>query len=250
MTQFVAAFDNIVIKRYNESRVSEYDVHVGYVYAPKQRVLHDLTNKAQTLTLPVVAVSISSLSRDSTRLFNKTDGMYFTRAVNREGVDAKLGFARMPVPVNVVVNMSIITTYQLDMDQILSNFVPYSNPYIIISWKLPETVLATPMDKLREIRSEVLWSESVSISYPIDINAAAKYRVVADTSFTIKGWLFKKMENPISNIFVANSKFYNTRILTSYDDLSSMNFSAPLGTTISNSETVSVSGAPHITNFI
>jgi hypothetical protein len=51
------------------------------------------------------------------------------------------GFLTISVWVNfssVSGQRSIITNYQSDMDQILSNFVPYSNPYIVICWKIPE----------------------------------------------------------------------------------------------------------------
>ena len=44
----------------------------------------------------------------------------------------------MPVPVNLEVSMSILARYMQDVDQIVSNFVPYNNPYIILSWKVPD----------------------------------------------------------------------------------------------------------------
>ena len=38
LTQFVTAFDDIVIKRYNIDRSIEDRISVRYVYSPKQRV--------------------------------------------------------------------------------------------------------------------------------------------------------------------------------------------------------------------
>ena len=69
--QFANAFDSIVIGRYNKNRVQKDRIFVRYLYAPKQRVLYDIVNKAKTITLPVVAISINSMTRDNDRVFNK-----------------------------------------------------------------------------------------------------------------------------------------------------------------------------------
>lgn len=42
LSQFVTAFDNIVIKRYNVNREPEDQISVRYLYSPKQRVLYDI----------------------------------------------------------------------------------------------------------------------------------------------------------------------------------------------------------------
>ena len=76
MVQFVSAFNNVVISRYNKDREVVDKIQARYVYAPKQRVLHDLVNKSQHITLPVVAVSLAGVSRDETRIFNKIYGSY------------------------------------------------------------------------------------------------------------------------------------------------------------------------------
>ena len=47
LTQFVAAFDDVVISRYNKDREAKQDIEVRYVFAPKQRVMYDIINKAQ-----------------------------------------------------------------------------------------------------------------------------------------------------------------------------------------------------------
>ena len=54
LTQFVAAFDDIVIGRFNKNRNEQDKINVRYLYAPKQRVLQDIINENKTLTLPVV----------------------------------------------------------------------------------------------------------------------------------------------------------------------------------------------------
>jgi hypothetical protein len=250
ITQFVNAFDNIVIKRFDVNRVPKNGVQVRYVYSPKQRVIYDLVNKAQNLTVPVVAVSIGGFSRDETRVFNKISGFYASQGITDASQTDKSIYYRTPVPVNVALNMSILTKFQTDMDQIISNFVPYNNPYIILSWKIPEDLAPNGFSIPQEIRSEVLWSGNINVSYPTDINASDKYRIVADTSFTIKGWLFASYSDPASNIFYINNNFYNTRILSDYETLSGLtfNYSTSAGVT-PDTEFVGVSGYPQNTNL-
>ena len=90
------------------------------------------------------------------------------------------------------------------MDQILSNFIPYSNPYVVISWPVPYNL--TGLTDLREIRSEVNWSGNVSLTYPIEQQPTQPARVAADTSFTIKGWLFPyKPVTTAKNIWYVNT---------------------------------------------
>jgi len=239
ITQFVAAFDDIVIKRYDKNRVAQSLLQVRYVYAPKQRVMYDLVNKAQNITVPVVSISINNITRDETRVFNKLGGFYFPSP----NLLTKSNYLASPVPVNITVNMSILSKFQSDMDQIISNFVPYNNPYIIISWKIPSDLVS----ETQEIRSEILWSGSINLSYPTDINASEKYKIIGDTSFTIKGWMFQVKQNEVGNIFVIDTNFHAERTIPLYDDVTTM----MMGTsTIGVTESFRISGSPLITDVI
>ena len=50
LTQFVAAFDDTVIKRYDKNNNTRQEVAVRYVFAPKQRIMYDIVNKAEYRT--------------------------------------------------------------------------------------------------------------------------------------------------------------------------------------------------------
>ncbi len=204
MTQFIAAFNDVTINRYNKDRDVQDKIRVRYVYAPKQRVLHDLINKNQHITLPAIAVSISSVSRDESRVFNKIFGSFIHTGQEDDSVGTTSDFMPSPVPVNISVSMSVLARYQSDMDQILSNFIPFSNPYVVISWKVPSK-FATDV---QEIRTEVLWSGDVSLTYPTDLEPTQPARIAGDTSFTIKAWLFPhKTKEDGKNILYVNTDF-------------------------------------------
>ncbi len=206
LTQFIAAFDDTVIKRYNKNREAEQEIAVRYVMAPKQRIMYDIINKAQNLKLPVVSVDLAGVSYDTERVFNKLDNF----DNYGEGTASAIN---TPVPVNLEVNMSILCRYMSDMDQILSNFVPYTNPYIVLAWREPvdQALLSAgevPFNPI-EIRSEVLWSQNISMNSPTDTTYSEKFRIVADTSFTIKGWMFRNENDRSNPIYFIDMNFIN-----------------------------------------
>ena len=251
ITQFITAFDDCVIKRFNGNREKKDQISVRYVYAPKQRVIYDIVNAGKNLTLPAVALNITSLTRDNSRVFNKLDGFYYP-STTKAAPAAFSNHVFSPVPINIGLNMSIIAKYQADVEQIISNFAAYTNPYIVLVWKIPT---AYNLTQTYEIRTEVEWSGNIALNYPGDIAATDKYRLTADTSFTIKGWLFPEAPTETTkNIFFIDANFYATRslsgnplnkIYSNYDDyaaLSATNFNGFV-------ETVSISAAPTITDL-
>jgi hypothetical protein len=250
VVQFLAAFDQVVINRYDVNRTPGQKIQVRYVYAPKQRVLFDLTNPGQNVTLPVVAITMGSITRDGDRVFNKNVGFYApTSLQDKSNTRSYTDYYRTPVPVNITINMAILTRYQTDMEQILSNFVPYNNPYIIVSWTMPKQYnLAFE----QEIRTEILWNGQTNISYPVDVNGGQKAQIVAETSFTIKGWIFPSAEQPVGNIFkiTANLAAVPTGEaleLGNYFTLSGQMVTPELsGGDFINTDTIVISGAPQI----
>tara|TARA_R100000963_G_scaffold32082_1_gene23652 strand:+ start:16644 stop:17846 length:1203 start_codon:yes stop_codon:yes gene_type:complete len=260
LTQFVAAFDDTVISRYNKDRERKSNIEVRYVFAPKQRVMYDIINKAQNLTLPVVAINLTGVSRDNDRVFNKLAPTYIpVQAQDDSKVSANF---LMPVPVNLEVNMSILARYMQDIDQIVSNFVPYNNPYIILSWKVPADY---GLSYDQEIRSEVLWDGNLVYDAPTDTTYNDKFRVTVDTTFTIKGWLFPEQKDTSGNIYKIDNNFIAVNLanriyspLDSNEVVSNTSYiqqgygalsSYDSGVPDAYSETVTISAIPEITNL-
>ena len=245
LTQFVAAFDDTVIKRFNRAGAPEQEVEVRYVFAPKQRIMHDVVNKAQNLQLPVVAVNLTSVSYDTDRVFNKLHNFD-----NASGVNSASSI-RTPTPVNLTVNMSILCRYMQDMEQILSNFIPYADPYIVLAWKEP---VSDALDSdVIEIRTEVLWDQTINLNTPTETTYSDKFRIIADTSFTIKGWLFRNQNETSNPIYFIENNFINTSPTYSFNQaLTSLEYEAFFDSLTADAgydiDTISLSGIPEITN--
>ena len=245
LTQFVAAFDDTVIKRFNRAGAPEQEVDVRYVFAPKQRIMYDVVNKAQNLQLPVVAVNLTSVSYDTDRVFNKLHNFD-----NASGVNSASSI-RTPTPVNLTVNMSILCRYMQDMEQILSNFIPYTDPYIVLAWKEP---VSDALDSdVIEIRTEVLWDQNINLNTPTETTYSDKFRIIADTSFTIKGWLFRNQNETSNPIYFIENNFINTSPTYSFNQaLTSLEYEAFFDSLTADAgydiDTISLSGIPEITN--
>lgn len=197
-TVFMNAMSDIIVKRYNETQQAKDQIKARVVYAPKQRVLNDLLDKDQNIKLPVVSVTIGGIARDEGRVFNKLQGNYFRSSTDTSNLlhDAS------PVPIDITYNVSILTRYQQDMDQILSHLIPYINPYFTVSWR-------TPQRPDFEIRSNVFWNGQANVQYPIDLTATVVARVTAELTFTFKGWLFRNIETA-KPIFTIDTTIQNT----------------------------------------
>lgn len=229
--QFVSAFNDIIVKTYDKDKnlvESVPDKSVRFLYSPKQRVFNNLTTPAAGgITLPAIAVSVSKISRDEGRVFNKNDG-FLIPYENLQIQDSRvLKKIPQPLPVNVDINMTIFAKFQQDMDQIITNFVPYFDPYIVLSWKFPGS--KENNQQPYELRSHVIWNQNISYSYPDSLNAAQVFRLSADTSFTIKGWLFKKMDENIKKIYFIDADLMASRkasLLEQVPDTSRISLSA------------------------
>jgi hypothetical protein len=197
VAQFVDAFNDVVIRRYNNAtnRDIQDKIHCNFVYAPKTRTLHDLVNKAKHIKPPIISVNITSMNRNVGRVFNKIEGPMYNLGPDDSGFSHPL----QPVPVDISINMSIITRFQSDMDQIITNFAPYNDPYIVVSWREPYTN--------HEMRTIVKWSGDINFEYPTDITPQMPYRIIANTSFVIEGWLFKDPQEPVGKIYKIDTSF-------------------------------------------
>lgn len=203
-TMFLNAMSDIVINRFNVQKEPRDRIKTRIVYAPKQRVLHDLLDRDQNIKLPVISVNISGISRDTNRVFNKLLGNYNVPAGSSSSYNEK-----MPLPVNINYVVTIMTRYQEDTDQILSHIIPYINPYFTVSWR-------TPKRKDHEIRSNVFWDGNVSTEYPNDLNSTQVARVVSTLNFTFQGWIFQSLpDEPVGNIYTIYSSYSNVDAIPS-----------------------------------
>lgn len=212
LQQFAAALNDIIVKRYNQNRDAEDQIHVNFLYSPKSRTLNEIINKAQHHKMPCISISIGGMRRNNNRVFNKLDGSWWNDTLTKTPSSANWANLLQPVPVDITVNVSILSRFQSDVDQIIANFVPYTDPYFIISWKWPDLIPFADF----EIRSPVKWSENINFQYPTDFAKETAYWTNADTSFTIESWMFKNKPEDGKPIYVINHTFNAVSAIEDY----------------------------------
>lgn len=199
LTQFAAAFDDCFLYRYTKDFEAKEKIAVRYVFGPKHRVLYDIVDQAKNMTLPVIAMEQTNIRRDSSRIQFKDQKFRYPNYTDRSV--AKIP---TPIPITMDVQVNMVANYKEDIDQIVSNFIPWCNPYFIISWPIPS---GFGLDFIDEVRTEVTWNGEVTYENPIDIDKTNKYKIIGSTSFNLKGWLFPALETPSAPIYVVRSNF-------------------------------------------
>lgn len=179
--QFLDVFNNIVIDRRDNANTIQQLIKVPAVFGNRSRILKSLENKNKTLKLPIIAINMNSVTRDSSRVADPKRGIAL-QAGPKWNYNMFAG-----VPIDVSYSMSVITKYQEDMDQIYSNFAVFFNPDIYVVWPHPK-------HKVDNIKSQVVWDGSWSIKTPDELGDEAPWRVTADTNFTYKTWIFPGMD--------------------------------------------------------
>jgi hypothetical protein len=228
VTQFIDALDEIIIQRRNKDLSVEDQIEVNIIYSPKQRTLFDIINKNQHIQIPIISCYITNFARDPGRVFNKIAGSSYNMYPATSGSESLL----QPLPINITMGVSIICRYQTDLDQILGQLA-YFDPYIVISWM-------DPLLNFTEVRSTVYWDEQVKIQYPVETVASQPTRIIADTSFIIKGWLYKIPQPGVGKIYKITSTF------TSVSELD-LNYSLLTALrTLDNSDMFTISAIPQI----
>jgi len=207
LTQVIDALGNVVIKRVNRGTGNTDDnIHVNLRYSPKSRVIHDIVNKSQHIELPVMALSIGGINYDSSRTFNKIAGFY-------TDIPAASAFGKhyQPLPIELSLNLSILTRYQNDLDQIITCLYTFFHPYITFSYTHPEVQ--------QEVRCVLKWDGGLNIQYPNDVAANLPYRVTCDSSFKAYGWIYRNNDDPVGKIYKIDSNF---QAVSAIDDVFSM----------------------------
>lgn len=180
--QFKKLFDNVVIRR--NKRDGGFDEHiVPCVISQRSRIRKNLENLNRgSLTLPMISITRTGISRDSSRVTNIHDHLKATTS--------SIDYNRFtPVPINLGFDVEVMTKFPNDMDVILSNFIPFFNQDLYV--RTPH-----PKNENETLRHQVIWDGTINNEWPSELDAQTQDMQVATTSFTFKTWIFAGEELP------------------------------------------------------
>jgi hypothetical protein len=160
-------------------------VNVLPLYGDRTRMFKSIENPNKTVVLPAIVVSMESFSRDPARVSGLHDWISEIPDMvhlSDEEYEQYYNFFT-PVPVNIEYKVDVITRYMEDLDQIHTNFIPFSNPSFYVVQRHPKL-------KNSFLKSQVVWSGAVSLTNPNAIASTDSERYFSSTTFTFKTWIF------------------------------------------------------------
>lgn len=229
LKMFESAFDDVEIRRFEDRTGKVTDrIKVDFIYGPKSRILQDLKGQTDTVKLPIIAVTTTGMGRDDARIKNKMEDIVY-RNENGSLVNIR------PIPWNIEVQMTILSKFQQDMEQIIQNFAVFTNPYVVFSVREPKSE--------RDLRVEVLWDGKVNLEYPAgagDLPNNMPFRITGTANFTIKTWLFRTAQTAVKPICI----IYDDIVVS---DMFSCDYEQMALDTANNvTESYSISGIPQL----
>ena len=175
--QFLDLFNDIVIDRRDRNGVQKL-IKVPCVYGDRSRILKSLENRNKTLKIPLISVTKQGFARDTARISDLHIGMTYQIG------DSKYDLLKdKPQPVDISFTVDIVTKYEEDMDQIVSNFMPLMRPDVYVVWPNPKQVG-------KHLKSQVIWDGSIDFERPEDLSETDPYRIIGTATFIYKTWLF------------------------------------------------------------
>jgi len=183
--QLMDAFDNIRVRRIAKipgGNDKTLTINVPCVYGPRSRITKSLENRDKTLKLPITSISLIGFARDASRSHSVNNLLEL-----QPGGSAELNMMHnVATPIIITYELSAVTKYMSDLEQILSNFVAIMNPDIYVASEMPQGNGV--------LKTQVVWDGNISIDNAEDISKDAPWRVAATTTFALKTWIFPGRE--------------------------------------------------------
>lgn len=181
-SQILDVFNDITIDRRTPDGIIQQTLKIPAVYGNRSRILKSAENRNATLKIPQIIISMKTISKDPSRAHSVNDGLQFQTVP----VSGALDYTQfVATPINIGYELSIVTKFQEDMDEILCNFIPFMNPDVFVVWPSPRGN--------GNIKSQIVWNGEVNIIYPEELGETDPWRMYATTGLTFKTWVFPGM---------------------------------------------------------
>jgi hypothetical protein len=175
-------FHGIKIDRRDRKDNVQKEIVVPCVNGTRSRILKSMEDRNKTLQLPIMSLSMDGLYRDIDRVHSPNEILQSPDGVNE--IDLRNGTA---IPMNLTFTLGIVTKYQEDMDQIIGNFIPFFNPDIYVTYPAPNNI--------GNVKSQIIWDGTVNINHNEEITEKENERIVAETQFLMKIWIFPGLDD-------------------------------------------------------
>lgn len=178
------AFTGLTVKKIDgQGKVTE-TVEVPLRYGLKEKFYYWINDKKQEIVFPIMALHQTQLQYDADRATAKLERFYPNSASPQDRTVWKELIN--PSPWKLTYNLGIATKFQIELEQILEQILPFFNPFLMINVTIPE--IAFSYDA-----KVILGTVSPETQTTIDIDNT---RVVMwNIELTVDTWLFKPVKD-------------------------------------------------------
>lgn len=206
-TLLVNVFNDIIIDRRKHglnrdfskavslNDIIQQEIEIPCVLGDRSAILKSLENEPGRYKLPIIILQNKSIKSDASRMvdlhsdvFYQVDEQFSKLDVSHHLYKPQQLSKRRGQPIIIDYDMTIITKYKEDIDQIFSNWAVHFRPDIYVKWWHPRI-------KENPLTSQILWSHNISNDLPIEYNPQNIFTYKLTTSFSFKSWLFYGMHS-------------------------------------------------------
>jgi hypothetical protein len=206
-TLLVNVFNDIIIDRRKHglnrdfskavslNDIIQQEIEIPCVLGDRSAILKSLENEPGRYKLPIIILQNKSIKSDASRMvdlhsdvFYQVDEQFSKLDVSHHLYKPQQLSKKRGQPITIDYDMTIITKYKEDIDQIFSNWAVHFRPDIYVKWWHPRI-------KENPLTSQILWSHNISNDLPIEYNPQNIFTYKLTTSFSFKSWLFYGMHS-------------------------------------------------------
>jgi hypothetical protein len=178
---FMRLFSKVRIVRIDAQKNVEQMIEVPIVLGTRSRALKELENPNKTISPPIFSVVKESISRDPSRMAGIYDHL-------QNMADDSFDYERMRgLPVNVAFTLSGLAKNELDLDQMISNWMVWFKPDVFVIWKHPKFPTV-------ELKCSVEWEGTINYQSPVTVSQSEQEFYQFETSFVFHTWFFAGTE--------------------------------------------------------
>ena len=204
-TLVVNVFNDIIIDRrthglsrdYSKpitlSEIVQQKIEVPCILGDKGLILKSLENEPGKYRMPLIIMQMKGIKTDVNRMVDLHADMFYQQDDSFAKLDInnpkykQVELSKMRgQPVNLTYEVTFLTKYREDLDQILSNFAVHFRPDIYLKWWHPRK-------KVKPINSQLVWDHSLSYDSNVDYDPQKTFMYKSTSNFTLKTWLFYGM---------------------------------------------------------
>ena len=165
-------------------------IEIPCIFGDRSNILRSLENESGNIKLPLYILEAKGINSDPIRNADLHVDVFYQPDISFSKLDPSNKLyrpynlnKRRGLPITIDYDLTLVTRYREDLDQMCTNWMVHWRPDIYVRWWHPR-------NKTAPLESEILWKQNISFESNMDYDPTKRFQWVANTSFTFKTWVF------------------------------------------------------------